>query len=79
MEECGYLSDAVGVCAYQEGGRGKDDSARSSTPIHFNILTTIEAIEDAVEKFLEADAQAISTRWEMINPDVGSRRTKSTI
>ncbi len=26
MEECGYLSDAVGVCAYQEGGRGKDDS-----------------------------------------------------
>jgi transcription initiation factor TFIID subunit 7 len=37
--------------------------------------TVIEAIEDAVEKFLEADAQAISTRWEMINPDVGSRRT----
>jgi transcription initiation factor TFIID subunit 7 len=37
--------------------------------------TAIEAIEDTVEKILEEDAQAISTRWEMINPDVGSRRT----
>ena len=28
-----------------------------------------------MEKLLEADAQAISIRWEIINPDVGSRRT----
>jgi transcription initiation factor TFIID subunit 7 len=33
--------------------------------------TAIEAVEDAMEKLLEADAQAISTRWEMFNPDVG--------
>jgi len=37
--------------------------------------TAIEAVEDSVEKLLEANAQAITTRWEMINPDVGSRRT----
>ncbi|CZR52931.1 uncharacterized protein PAC_02809 [Phialocephala subalpina] len=37
--------------------------------------TAIEAVEDAVEKRLEADAQAISTRWEMISPDVGNRPT----
>ena len=41
--------------------------------------TAIKAVEDAVEKLVEADAQAISTRWEMINPNVGSRRTSRAI
>jgi transcription initiation factor TFIID subunit 7 len=33
--------------------------------------TAIEAVEDAVEKLLEADAKAESSRWEMIQPDLG--------
>jgi len=37
--------------------------------------TAIEAVEDAVEKLLQADEEAESTRWEMIDPDAGSRRT----
>jgi transcription initiation factor TFIID subunit 7 len=36
--------------------------------------TAIEAVEDAVEKLLEADANAESTRYEMIEPEAGSRQ-----
>ena len=37
--------------------------------------TAIEAVEDAVEKLLKADLGASSTRWEIIDPDAGSRQT----
>lgn len=36
--------------------------------------TAIEAVEDAVEKLLEADAKALSTRYEMIEPEAPSRQ-----
>ncbi|KAI9744576.1 MAG: hypothetical protein M1818_002105 [Claussenomyces sp. TS43310] len=36
--------------------------------------TAIEAVEDAVEKLLEADAKAVSTRYEMIEPEPTSRQ-----
>jgi transcription initiation factor TFIID subunit 7 len=39
--------------------------------------TAIEAVEDAVEKLLEADAKADSTRYEMIDTDSKERRTFS--
>ncbi|KAH8674509.1 TAFII55 protein conserved region-domain-containing protein [Tricladium varicosporioides] len=35
---------------------------------------TIEATEEAVEKLLEADAAAQSSRWEMVDPELESRR-----
>jgi len=37
--------------------------------------TAIEAVEDAVEKLLEADAQAESTTYQMVDLDAGSRQT----
>lgn len=35
--------------------------------------TAIEAVEDAVEKLLEADAKAVSTRYEMVDLDADSK------
>ncbi|RDL38640.1 Uncharacterized protein BP5553_02980 [Venustampulla echinocandica] len=36
--------------------------------------TAIEAVEEAVEKLLEADQNAQESKWEMIDPDADSRR-----
>jgi transcription initiation factor TFIID subunit 7 len=37
--------------------------------------TAIEAVEAEVERLLEADASAVSTRYEIFDPDAGSRHT----
>ncbi|TAQ87385.1 hypothetical protein B7494_g4284 [Chlorociboria aeruginascens] len=39
--------------------------------------TAIEAVEDAVEKLLEADAKAVSSSWEMIDPDGPGRESQA--
>ncbi|KAH8820283.1 TAFII55 protein conserved region-domain-containing protein [Xylogone sp. PMI_703] len=39
--------------------------------------TAIEAVEDAVEKLLQADAAAESTRFEILDPDAEDRRSQA--